>query len=83
MSVNVAVEAELTTQIHIGRAEVINLLADRWQELCDQTRCAPFHRPEWIAAYLQVFESDSEVVLLTASAGERLVAVLPLIRKKC
>ena len=83
MSVNVAVEVALTTQIHTGRAEVIDVLADRWQKLCDETRCAPFHRPEWIAAYLQVFESDSEVVLLTASAGERLVAVLPLIRKQC
>ena len=36
-----------------------------------------------VGSYLQVFESDSEVVLLTASAGERLVAVLPLIRKQC
>jgi CelD/BcsL family acetyltransferase involved in cellulose biosynthesis len=83
MSLNVAVEVELTTEIDIGRAEVIHRLAERWQKLCDETRCAPFHRPEWVAAYLQAFEANREIVLLTVSAGERLVAVLPLIREKC
>jgi len=83
MPSNLAVEVELTTGIESGRADVIHALAQRWRRLCDETGCAPFHRPEWIVAYLAAFEPNSEIVLLTASAGERLVAVLPLIRKRC
>ena len=80
---NVAVEVEVTTEIDIGRDEVIHRLANRWQKLCEETRSAPFHRPEWIAAYLRAFEPNSEIVVLTANAGERLVAVLPMVRKRC
>ncbi len=83
MSPNVVMGGEITTAVEIGRAEVIHRLANRWQRLCDETRSAPFHRPEWISAYLQAFEPNSEIVLLTASEGERLVAVLPMVRKRC
>jgi CelD/BcsL family acetyltransferase involved in cellulose biosynthesis len=57
-------------------------LADRWRKLCAETRSAPLHRPEFIASYIRAFEPESEIVLLTASAGDRLVAVLPLLRKR-
>jgi CelD/BcsL family acetyltransferase involved in cellulose biosynthesis len=69
--------------VQIGGEELVRRLAGRWEKLCEETRSAPFHRPEWIAAYLRAFEPRSEVVLLTASVGERLVAVLPMIRKRC
>ncbi|HSM87307.1 MAG TPA: GNAT family N-acetyltransferase [Candidatus Limnocylindrales bacterium] len=73
----------VTARIRTGGEEVIHGMADCWRKLCDETGSAPFHRPEWIAAYLRAFEPGSEVVLATASAGERLVAVLPMVRKKC
>jgi CelD/BcsL family acetyltransferase involved in cellulose biosynthesis len=68
--------------VQIGGEELVHRFADRWERLCEETRSAPFHRPEWIATYLRAFEPQSEVVLLTASAGDRLVAVLPMIRKR-
>ncbi len=83
MSATVAVGNEITTAIDIGKEEVIHRLWKPWQRLCDETRSAPFHRPEWIAAYLRAFEPNGEIVLLTASLGEQLLAVLPLVRKKC
>jgi CelD/BcsL family acetyltransferase involved in cellulose biosynthesis len=74
---------EVTAEVDIGRDEVIHRLANRWRQLCDETRSAPFHRPEFIASYVRAFEPESEVVVLTATAGDRLVAVLPMLRKKC
>jgi len=73
MSATVAVGNEITTAIDIGKDEVIHRLWNRWEKLCDETRSAPFHRPEWIAAYLRAFEPNSEIVLLTANADERLL----------
>ena len=73
----------ITTKVEIGGEEVIHNLAPRWQELCEDVRSTPFQRPEWIAAYVRAFERTSEVVLATASAGGRLVAVLPMVRKRC
>jgi len=74
---------EVTTRVDVGGLEVIERFAKPWQILCRETQCAPFHRPEWIVAHLRVFEPNAEVVLLTASAGKRLLAVLPLVRKRC
>ncbi|MGZ4854800.1 MAG: GNAT family N-acetyltransferase [Candidatus Angelobacter sp.] len=73
----------LTASIQVGGEEVIQRIAGQWRSLCEETRSAPFHRPEWIQTYLRAFEPDGEVVLLTASAGNSLVAVLPLVRKRC
>jgi CelD/BcsL family acetyltransferase involved in cellulose biosynthesis len=83
MNFSVAAKAEITTGVDIGGSEVIDRLANRWERLCEETRSAPFHRPEWVAAYLKAFEPNSDIVLLTASVGERLVAVLPMVRKTC
>lgn len=69
--------------VQIGGEELVHRLAGDWERLCEETRSAPFHRPEWIVTYLRAFEPKSEVVLLTASAKGRLVAVLPMIRKRC
>ena len=73
----------VSADIQFGGVEVIQQHAGRWQKLCEETRSAPFHRPEWITAYLQAFEPQAEIALVTASAGDRLVGVLPLIRKRC
>lgn len=70
-------------ELHIGGEEIIHNLAPRWQELCEEVRSAPFLRPEWIVAYVRAFEPKSEVVLATATRGGRLVALLPMIRKRC
>jgi len=72
----------VTAKAEIGGLDLVHPLAGRWERLCDETRCLPFYRPEWIAAYLKAFEPESQVVLMTASAGDRLVAVLPMVRKR-
>lgn len=72
----------VTAKVEIGGLEIVEHLAPRWEKLCEETSSLPFFRPEWIAAYLKAFEADSQVVLMTASASNKLVAVLPLIRKR-
>jgi CelD/BcsL family acetyltransferase involved in cellulose biosynthesis len=72
---------DITSNVEIGGEQLIRDLAPRWRELCDEVRCAPFQRPEWIGAYIRAFEPRSEIVLATAYAGSRLTAVLPMIRK--
>jgi hypothetical protein len=79
---SLGIMTEVSAQVDIGGEEVIHRLAGRWQKLCAKTHSAPFHRPEFIASYIRAFEPESEVVLLTASAGDRLVAALPLVRKR-
>jgi CelD/BcsL family acetyltransferase involved in cellulose biosynthesis len=73
---------EVTAQVIFGGHEIIEQCADAWRELCDESRCPPFFRPEWIATYLRAFEPRSEVALFTAHSGESLIAVLPMVRKK-
>jgi CelD/BcsL family acetyltransferase involved in cellulose biosynthesis len=73
----------VTVQLQIGGEEIIHDLAPRWQELCEEIRSAPFQRPEWVAAHIHAFEPLSRVILLTASVGGRLTALLPMVRKKC
>lgn len=73
----------VSAKLEIGGEELVERLKGPWAELCQQNSSAPFHRPEWIAAYLQAFEPEGEVVLLTASRKGQLVAVLPLVRKRC
>jgi len=73
----------VTANIEVGGEELVHRHEERWAKLCQETKSAPFHRPEWIATYLRVYEPKSEFVLLTATEGERLVGVLPLIRKRC
>jgi CelD/BcsL family acetyltransferase involved in cellulose biosynthesis len=75
--------AELTTKLEVGGLEVIERNAHRWEELCEEALSAPFYRPEWVSTYLRAFEPTSEVLLLTATRGSRLVALLPLVRKRC
>lgn len=73
---------KVTAKAEIGGLDLVEQLAARWGRLCEETSSLPFQRPEWIAAYLRAFEPESQVVLLTASADDKLVAILPMIRKR-
>lgn len=72
----------VTAKAEIGGLDLVHHLTARWERLCDETRSPPFYRPEWIAAYLKAFEPESQVILMTASVGNRLVALLPMVRKR-
>lgn len=72
----------VTAKADIGGLNLLDHLAPKWERLCEETGAPPFYRPEWVAAYLKAFEPESQVILLTATAGDRLVAVLPLTRKR-
>ena len=37
---------EVTAQVIFGGHEIIEQCADAWRELCDESRCPPFFRPE-------------------------------------
>ena len=67
--------------VSIGDVGVIRPIEGPWRRLCEETNSDVVFRPEWITAYIRAFEPNSEVVLVTARAGDRLLAVLPLIRK--
>jgi CelD/BcsL family acetyltransferase involved in cellulose biosynthesis len=66
-----------------GGVEVIELLADEWRRLCQESHCdEPFYRPEWIAAYIRAFARQTKVVVVTARVERELKAVLPLIEER-
>jgi CelD/BcsL family acetyltransferase involved in cellulose biosynthesis len=69
----------MVVAVHHGGLELVDSIAGEWRELCAESELAPFHHPEWIAAYLRAFAPHAAVRLLTAHAGSRLRAVLPLI----
>ena len=65
-----------------GDRSVLEQMADEWQSLCEEGPSSqPFYRPEWVLAYLRVFEPASRLVVCTARAGGKLLALLPLIRE--
>lgn len=64
-----------------GGMELVDSIAGEWRELCAASELAPFHHPEWIAAYLRAFAPHATVRLVTARAGSRLCAVLPLMEE--
>ena len=73
--------ADVSVQMSLGGREVIQQWFADWQALCDETRCPPFYRPEWIATYLSVFDSNSAIAIFTAHAYGKLIALLPMVRK--
>ena len=69
-------------EVHCGGAEVIDRFAAEWRTLCEQGPSEyPFYRPEWIRAHVRAFAPHSRVILITARAGGRLAAVLPLVEE--
>jgi CelD/BcsL family acetyltransferase involved in cellulose biosynthesis len=69
--------------VAIGGIELIDGLAVEWRDLCSAGLCnEPFRQPEWIAAYVNAFAAARTLVLVTARAGGRLRAVLPLVSER-
>jgi CelD/BcsL family acetyltransferase involved in cellulose biosynthesis len=63
-----------------GTFEIIDELAPRWRELSDEIPNAePFHRPEFVRAYMRAFEPKKRLFLVVASQGQKVDAVLPLV----
>lgn len=75
--------AAMCAATHEGDVEAIERFATAWRCLCAEgAQDEPFYRPEWIAAYLHAFERHSRVKLFTASAGDELRAVLPMVESQ-
>jgi len=70
-----------TAAVAVGGTELLDGFAEPWRRLCHEADAGMFLTPEWIGVYLRAFEADTEVVIFTVSAGERLLAILPLTRK--
>lgn len=73
----------LSLRVQTGGAEIVQALAADWRLLCDE--CGDneiFYRPEWIQAYLSAFAPQATIILISAWSGERLRAVLPLLRER-
>jgi CelD/BcsL family acetyltransferase involved in cellulose biosynthesis len=69
------------TEILIGGVETITRIFIEWKALCEEGASNhPYFRPEWFSAFVKNFHI--EIMLLTFRRGEKLRAVLPLMRKK-
>jgi CelD/BcsL family acetyltransferase involved in cellulose biosynthesis len=78
-------QQEPTSEICVqsGGRDLMYRISDEWLELCkSKPYDQPFYRPEWIDCYLSAFGSEEHFVLVTARISGRLVAVLPLMRRK-
>jgi CelD/BcsL family acetyltransferase involved in cellulose biosynthesis len=68
-------------ELREGGVRLIEELAEDWRELCSESSTdLPFYRPEWFAAHIRAFEPHAKVALFTLRRGNRLDAVIPLIR---
>src|ERR1700686_2107753 len=73
----------LSLRVETGGAEIVQALAADWRTLCDESGDDEiFYRPEWIQAYLLAFAPQARIILISAWSGERLRAVLPLMRQR-
>src|SRR6478736_2789638 len=73
----------LSVHVQRGGPELVEQIADEWRRVCDESGDDEvFYRPEWAQAYLQAFETQADVVLISAWAGERLRGILPLVRRR-
>jgi CelD/BcsL family acetyltransferase involved in cellulose biosynthesis len=74
---------KLTVRAQTGGVEIVSQLAEDWRRLCDEAPDGEvFYRPEWIEAHLRAFAPKATVIVLSAWSGERLRAVLPLMRER-
>ena len=73
------VETPIVAEVHHGGIELVERLAAEWRELClESPGDEPFYHPEWIEAYLRAFAPSAKLRVITARAGGRLKAILPL-----
>ena len=74
---------QLSVRVQRGGPELVEQIAGEWRRLCDESGDEEvFYRPEWAQAYLQAFEPQADVVIISAWAGERLRGILPLVRRR-
>jgi CelD/BcsL family acetyltransferase involved in cellulose biosynthesis len=71
---------ELSVRVQSGGAELVEQLAPAWRALCDEAADEIFYRPEWTQAYLRAFAPEAKITVISAWAGDRLRALLPLLR---
>ena len=75
--------AKLTVRLQTGGADLIQELAADWRSLCDEAGDNEiFYRPEWTQAYLSAFAPQMKITLISVWAGQRLRALLPLVREQ-
>lgn len=73
----------LDVRVESGGAEAVTRLANDWRSLCDESGDEEiFYRPEWIQAYLLAFAPQARIILISVWSGNRLRAVLPLMRER-
>src|SRR5258708_37950930 len=73
---------KLTVRVQTGGVETVSQLADDWRGLCDESPDGEvFYRPEWIEAHVRAFAPNATVIVISVWSGERLRAVLPLMRE--
>jgi CelD/BcsL family acetyltransferase involved in cellulose biosynthesis len=74
---------KLSVRVQRGGPALIEQIAGEWRRLCDESGDEEvFYRPEWAQAYLQAFEPQADLILISAWAGERLRGILPLVRRR-
>src|SRR5438270_7851767 len=74
--------AKLTVRLQTGGADLIQELAADWRSLYDEAGDEIFYRPEWTQAYLSAFAPQMKITLISVWAGQRLRALLPLVREQ-
>jgi hypothetical protein len=72
----------LAVRIQTGGAGLLQELTPAWRDLCDESSDEIFYRPEWIHAYLSAFAPQSSLTIISVWDGQRLRAVLPLLRER-
>jgi CelD/BcsL family acetyltransferase involved in cellulose biosynthesis len=76
-------QTKLSVRVQHGGRELVDRIACEWRRLCDESGDEEvFYRPEWAQAYLQAFEPNADVILISAWSGERLRGILPLVRRR-
>jgi CelD/BcsL family acetyltransferase involved in cellulose biosynthesis len=70
----------VSVQLSKGK-EAIESLANEWEELIGDSSTSVFSKPGWFLAALDTFPAR-RLVVITARSGDRLVGVLPLVRKR-
>jgi CelD/BcsL family acetyltransferase involved in cellulose biosynthesis len=75
-------DSSMQPELRVGGVQLLDELADPWNRLCREAKAEPFLSPEWIRCYLQAFEPDTEIIVIAVLSGARMLAVLPLTRKR-
>jgi CelD/BcsL family acetyltransferase involved in cellulose biosynthesis len=73
---------ELSVRVQSGGAALVEQLTASWRALCEESSAEIFYRPEWTGAYLRAFAPQAKITVISAWSGDRLRAVLPLIRQR-